>query len=161
MPLSRASSHLPSTDSRAIAAMVGRISNYLLHFPCLREALGMSQHPSTCLGWQWAITVLAAFLQPGQQKDGISISHHGISRVLWGGGPSGTLSFTFGMGYAHGAVQSHHSPGGTTPVCFPHCHCNLCWLVQIKSDSPKVSWLALGQNRDSKGATAHLLGQDL
>lgn len=80
----------------------------------------MSPHLSICLRWQWANAVLSAFLQPDQQKGSMSISHHGISHVLWGGGPSGTLPFTFGTGYAHGTVQSHHSPGGTIPVCVFH-----------------------------------------
>lgn len=133
MPLSRASSQLPSTESRVIAAMVGGVSKSPLRFPCLCEALGMSPHPSTCLRWQWATAVPSAFLQPGQQKGGMSISHHGISCVLWSGGPSGTLHFTFGAGLP--TVQYK----ATTPVCFPHCHCNLCRHVQIKSDSPEVS----------------------
>lgn len=100
--------------------MVGRVSKSPLCFSCLCEALGTSPQPSTNLRWQWAMASLSAFLQPGQQKGGISISHHGISYVLWGGGPSGTLPFTFGTGYAHGAAQSHHSPGGTTLVCVFH-----------------------------------------
>lgn len=101
-----------------MAATVGRASESLLHFPCLCDkALGMSLHPPTCLRWQWATAVLSVFLQPGQQKDGMSISHHGISHVMRSSGPSGTLPFTSGTGYAHGAIESHHSPGGTTLVC--------------------------------------------
>lgn len=118
MPLSRASYQLPSTESRVIAAMVGRISKSPLCFPCLCEALGMSPHWSTCLGWQQAITVLSAFLQPGQ--GGMSISHQGISCVLCVGGPSRALPFKFRKGYAHGAVQSYHAPGDTTSVCVFH-----------------------------------------
>lgn len=45
----------------------------------------------------------------------MSISHRGISIVMWGAAPCGTLPITFGTGYAHGAVQSYHYP-----VCVFH-----------------------------------------
>lgn len=77
MPLSRALSQLPSTETRVISAMVGRGSKSPLHSPYLCEALGMPPHSSTCLRWQRTIAILSAFLQPGQQKGGKSISTMG------------------------------------------------------------------------------------
>lgn len=104
MPLSFTLATLHRTQGDSCSG--GQNFKSLLNFPCLCEAFSMSPHLSTRLRWQWAIAILSASLHPGQQKDSMNTSHHRISCVLWHGSPSGTLPFSFGTGYACGAVQA-------------------------------------------------------